>query len=47
MDRGAWQATVHGVAEPDMTELLSTHTTGSQRDLRVATSVLIIKVANF
>ena len=23
VDRGAWQATVHGVAEPDMTEWLS------------------------
>ena len=23
MDRGVWQATVHGVAELDMTELLS------------------------
>ena len=24
MHRGAWQATVHGVTEPDMTEQLST-----------------------
>ena len=33
MDRGAWQTTVHGVAEPDTTELLThTHTRG----LRVA-----------
>ena len=26
MDRGAWQAIVHGVAELEMTEQLSTHT---------------------
>ena len=26
MDRGTWQATVHGVTESDMTEQLSTHT---------------------
>ena len=26
MDRGTWWATVHGVAEPDMTKRLSTHT---------------------
>ena len=25
MDRGAWWATVHGVSESDMAELLSTH----------------------
>ena len=24
MDRGAWQATVHGVTEPNVTEQLST-----------------------
>ena len=26
MDRGAWQATVHRVAESDMVEQLNTHT---------------------
>ena len=26
MDRGAWQATVHGVEESDVTEQISTHT---------------------
>ena len=26
MDRGTWQATVHGAAESDMTEQLSIHT---------------------
>ena len=25
MDKGAWQTTVHGVSESDMTEQLSTH----------------------
>ena len=29
MDTGAWQATVHGVAELDMTERLSTHNSKS------------------
>ena len=26
MDRGAWQATVHGIIESDMTEYTHTHT---------------------
>ena len=31
MDRGAWQATVHGVTELDMTERLSTEQLKSER----------------
>ena len=29
-DRGAWQATIHGVAESDTSEQLSTHITQSE-----------------
>ena len=48
MDRGAWQATVHKVAESDMTEQLSTRvreweeerdSKGGRLDLRVAVAL--------
>ena len=32
MDRGAWQATVHGAAELDMTEQFGTHAHGTGRN---------------
>ena len=33
MDQGAWQATVHGITESDMTDRLSTHTQGNKWSL--------------
>ena len=33
MDRGAWRATVHGVAKRDMTEQLSTHIARTKVDM--------------
>ena len=40
MDRGAWQATVHGVAESDMTKPLSTHTGLDKKVLDSSISVI-------
>ena len=41
MDRGAWHATAHGVAELDMTEQHSTSTKCNLTDLSVIVSILV------
>ena len=46
MDRGGWQATVHGITESNMTEQLSTHARevlSSSLTLRHITSTIAYK----
>ena len=47
MDRGAWQDTVHGAAESDMTEQLSAHTENTTKEKKLCVLPSPIQPSSF